>query len=63
MPRRRCEGGARQFEWPAGRQGGKTREYHDADGQRQAGKTFCRVSVWNGLSFVSGEGARAKCRE
>ena len=36
---------ARHFGWPAGRQAGKTRERHDADGQRQGGKTICRSSA------------------
>lgn len=36
---------ARHFGWPAERQAGKTRERHDADGQRQGGKTICRSSA------------------
>ncbi len=36
---------ARHFEWSAGRQAVKTREHHNADGQRQAGETICRVSA------------------
>ena len=35
---------ARHFGWLDGRQAGKTRERHDADGRRQSGKTICRVS-------------------
>ena len=46
---------ARHFEWPAGRQAGKTRARHDADGPRQAGKTICRVVPECGLSLLSGD--------
>ncbi len=42
----------------AGRQAGKTRERHDADGQRQAGKTICRVVPVVGLALLSGDSPR-----
>ena len=54
---------ARHFEWPAGRQTGKTRELRDADGQRQVGKTICLVVSVVGLFLLLGEGVSAKCRE